>query len=159
LLPSQTDKLYQNFSVYSLNPKDFNVEHSKSNFKVTHRNTGFYFETRDIRGTKSPYGASYAVNHEIEFIPTSRVVNYEIEFIPAGNTNIKTKFDVEYFSIVRSQFNIWLKHLAREIKQPDYWSILQDKAKSLPLFSKIDASNTQFSTTELDFIKQRLDET
>lgn len=142
LLPSQTDKLYQSFSVYGVNPKEFDIKHSKSSFKVTHGTTGFYCEINDIRETE----------------PRFDDPSYKMEFIPR-DTNIKTKLTLKHFSDVRKQFEIWLRHLAREIKQPDYWSILQEEAKSLPLFSETDAPNTSFSSTELDFIKQQLDET
>jgi len=142
LLPSQTDKLYQSFSVFGVNPKEFDIKHTKSNFTVTHGTTGFYCEIDDIR--KTP--------------PRADDPLYKMEFIPR-DTNVKTKLTLRYFSDVRKQFDIWLKHLAREITQPDYWSILQEEAKSLPLFPETDAPNTSFSSTELGFIKQQLDKT
>ena len=142
LLPSQTDKLYQSFSVYGVNPKEFDIKHSKSSFKVTHGTTGFYFEINDIRKTH----------------PSCDDPSYKIEYIPK-DTNIKIKYTFRIFSDVRKQFDIWLGHLAREIRQPDYWSILQEETKPFFLFSETAEPNTIFSSTELDFIKQRLDET
>jgi len=143
LLPTQTDKFYIILSEdYGINPKEFDVKHTKEQFKITHIQTGFFFETICPKDHRFPHNS---------------ITKFVIEFYPTNRSEIR-RGHVDSFSGILEQYKIWAKHLARETKQPDYWSILQEEAKSLPLSSEIVASNISFSSNEVDSMKQQLNE-
>ena len=67
LLPSQTDQFYAILSEdYGINPREFDVIHTKVQFQITHIRTGFYFKTSC--STDNDYSFS---KFETEFWPTN----------------------------------------------------------------------------------------
>lgn len=140
LLPSQTDQFYAILlEDYGINPKEFDVIHTKVQFKITHIRTGFYFET-----TCSTDTGFASTTFSTEFWPT--------------NINTRRPGYPKSFSGILGQYKIWAKHLARELKQADYWTVLLEDTDSYILSSAVDASNTIFSIGEQKSLEQKLHE-
>lgn len=138
LLPSQTDQLYNILlKEYDINPREFDVKHSEVEFKLSHIRTGFYFL------------ATCSTDKDLS------VSKFFTEFLPT-NTNTIRPGHVNSFSEILGQYKIWVKHLARELKQADYWSILLEGTDSYILSSKVSASNSLFSLSEQNSLEKKL---